>query len=34
MVDVGIEKEKTGELIEIVGRESLDAQKEADAAAI
>jgi dynein heavy chain len=34
MVDVGIEKEKTGELIEVVGRESLDAQVEADAAAI
>lgn len=34
MVDVGIEKEKTNELIEIVGRESLDAEKEADAAAI
>jgi len=34
MVDVGIEKEKTDELIEIVGRESLDAEKEADAAAV
>jgi dynein heavy chain len=34
MVDVGIEKVKTGELIEIVGRESVDAQTEADAAAI
>jgi hypothetical protein len=34
MVDVGIEKEKTGELIEIVGRESIDAEKEASAAAI
>jgi hypothetical protein len=34
MVDVGIEKEKTNELIEIVGRESLDAEKEANAAAI
>lgn len=34
MKDVEIEKAKTNELIEIVGRESLDAQKEADAAAI
>ena len=34
MVDVGIEKEKTNELIEVVGRESLIAEKEADAAAI
>jgi len=34
MVDVGIEKQKTDELIEIVGRESTDAEKEADAAAI
>jgi len=34
MVDVGVEKEKTGKLIEIVSSESLDAQKEADAAAI
>jgi len=34
MVDVGIEKEKTDELIEIVGRESLDAEKEAEAAAV
>lgn len=33
MVDVGIEKEKTDQLIEIVGRESLDAEKEAGAAA-
>jgi hypothetical protein len=33
MVDVGIEKEKTDELIEIVGRESVDAEKEADAGA-
>jgi dynein heavy chain, axonemal len=29
MVDVGIEKEKTDELIEIVGRESVDAEREA-----
>jgi hypothetical protein len=28
------EKEKTNELIEVVGRESLIAEKEADAAAI
>jgi dynein heavy chain len=28
MVDVGVEKEKTDELIEIVGRESIDAEKE------
>jgi len=34
MIDVGIEKEKTNELIEVVGRESLLAEKEADAAAI
>jgi dynein heavy chain len=34
MVDVGIEKEKTGELIEIVNKESADAAVEADAAAI
>lgn len=34
MVDVGVEKEKTDELIEIVGRESLDAEKEAAAAAV
>jgi len=34
MVDVGIEKEKTDELIEIVGRESVDAEKEAGAAEI
>lgn len=34
MVDVENEKKKTNELIEIVGRESLDAEKEADAAAI
>jgi len=34
MVDVEVEKEKTDKLIEIVGKESLDAQKEADAAAI
>jgi hypothetical protein len=33
MVDVGIEKEKTNELIEIVGKESADAQREAEAAA-
>jgi len=33
MVDVEIEKEKTGELIEIVQRESADAAKEAEAAA-
>lgn len=33
MVDVGVEKEKTDQLIEIVGRESLDAEKEAEAAA-
>ena len=32
MVDVEQEKAKTGELIEIVGRESLDAQKEQDIA--
>jgi dynein heavy chain len=34
MVDVENEKAKTNELIEIVGKESLDAEKEADAAAI
>lgn len=34
MVDVGVEREKTDELIAIVGRESLEAEKEADAAAI
>jgi hypothetical protein len=34
MVDVGHEKEKTNQLIEVVGRESLIAEKEADAAAI
>jgi dynein heavy chain len=34
MVDVGIEKEKTGELIAIVEKESADAKKEADAAAV
>ena len=34
MVDVEQEKAKTGELIEIVGRESLDAQREQDAANI
>jgi len=34
MVDVGVEKEKTDELIEVVGRESLDAEKEAEAAAV
>lgn len=34
MVDVENEKAKTNELIEVVGRESLDAEKEADAAAI
>jgi len=34
MVDVEIEKKKTDELIEIVGRESLDAEKESDAAAL
>jgi len=34
MVDVEKEKEKTGELIEIVGRESLDAEKEQDIARI
>jgi len=34
MVDVDIEKEKTNELIEVVGRESLIAEKEAEAAAI
>ena len=34
MVDVGHEKEKTNQLIEVVGRESLLAEKEADAAAV
>lgn len=34
MVDVKNEKEKTNELIEIVGKESLDAEKEAEAAAV
>ena len=34
MVDVEHEKEKTNELIEVVGRESLIAEKEADAAAV
>jgi dynein heavy chain len=34
MVDVEQEKAKTGELIEIVGRESLDAQREQDIANI
>jgi dynein heavy chain len=34
MVDVENEKAKTNELIEIVGKESLDAEKEADAAAV
>jgi dynein heavy chain len=34
MVDVKNEKEKTNELIEIVGKESIEAEKEADAAAI
>jgi len=34
MADVEVEKEKTDKLIEIVGKESLDAQKEADIAAI
>jgi dynein heavy chain len=34
MVDVENEKAKTNQLIEVVGRESLDAEKEADAAAI
>lgn len=34
MVDVEKEKEKTGELIEIVGRESLDAEKEQEIARI
>jgi hypothetical protein len=34
MVDVGIEKEKTNELIEYVGKESVDAEIEANAAAI
>lgn len=34
MVDVEKEKEKTNELIEIVGRESLDAEKEQEIANI
>jgi dynein heavy chain len=34
MIDVGIEKEKTNELIEVVGRESLIAEKEAEAASV
>jgi hypothetical protein len=34
MVDVEVEKKKTDELIEIVNKESADAQVEADAAAI
>jgi len=34
MVDVENEKAKTNELIEKVGKESLDAEKEADAAQI
>jgi len=34
MIDVGIEKEKTNELIEVVGKESLIAEKEADAASV
>ena len=34
MVDVEKEKEKTNELIEIVGRESLEAEKEQEAAKV
>ena len=34
MVDVEKEKEKTNELIEIVGRESLEAEREQDAAKV
>jgi hypothetical protein len=34
MVDVEVEKKKTDELIEIVNKESADAQVEADAAAV
>jgi hypothetical protein len=34
MVDVGIEKEKTDELIEVVGRETEIAEKESGDAAI
>lgn len=34
MVDVEKEKEKTNELIEIVGKESLDAEKEQEIARI
>ena len=34
MIDVSVEKEKTNELIEVVGRESNIAEREADAAAV
>jgi len=34
MIDVGIEKEKTNELIEVVGKETIIAEKESDLAAI
>lgn len=34
MVDVEKEKEKTNELIEIVGKESLDAEKEQEIAQV
>lgn len=34
MVDVEKEKEKTNELIEIVGRESLEAEREQDIARV
>ena len=34
MVDVGVEIEKTNELMAIVGKESEEAKKEADAAAV
>jgi len=34
MVDVGVEKEKTDELIEIVGKETEIAEKESELAAI
>ena len=34
MVDVGVEKENTDKLIEIVGRETVDAEREAAAAAV
>jgi hypothetical protein len=34
MVDVGIEKEKTDELIEIVGKETEIAEKESELAAV